>query len=156
MINSISQSSTYLQSVSSTSAKARQEEMFAKMDTNGDGSIDKTEFAAFAPPQQAGASQQMPSVDEMFAQIDSDGDGSITKSEMEALEKSHPRPPKGPDSGELFSKIDGDSNGSITKAEFEAFLEQMKQEQNSSSSSTYTQAGTTGSVLTDSSVNLIG
>jgi Ca2+-binding EF-hand superfamily protein len=135
--------------------KARQEEMFAKMDTNGDGTIDKAEFAAFAPPQGEKSGRPGPSVDEMFAAMDSDGDGSITKTEMEAFQKSHPRPPK-VDSEQLFAQIDSDSDGSVTKAEFQAFLEQLEKEaESASTSATYSQSAVTVQSETPSSVDLL-
>ncbi|MFZ1685261.1 MAG: EF-hand domain-containing protein, partial [Candidatus Zixiibacteriota bacterium] len=74
MINSITSSASTLLKANSTTKAARQEEMFAKMDSNGDGKIDKAEFAAFAPPQGEKNGGPRPSADQMFAEMDSDGD----------------------------------------------------------------------------------
>jgi Ca2+-binding EF-hand superfamily protein len=154
LINSITSSTSSLLNAQSSSMKARQEEMFAKMDSNGDGNIDKAEFAAFAPPQGDKSGGPKPSVDDMFAKMDSDGDGSITKAEMETFHKSHPRPPK-VDSEQLFAQIDSNSDGSVTKAEFQAFLEQLEKQANSTASSTYSQSGVTIQSDTTTSVDLL-
>jgi len=157
MISSITQSNSSLISTGTTSWKNHRDEMFAKMDTNGDGKIDKAEFAAFAPKQPADASGSKPTSDEMFAKMDTNGDGSITKDEMEAFHKNHPHPMKAQNSSDLFAKMDSNGDGSISKAEFEAFLERMEQDQESSSASTtYTQTGSTIPAGSDSSLNIVG
>jgi Ca2+-binding EF-hand superfamily protein len=154
LINSITSSSSSLQATGSLKMKARQEEMFAKMDSNGDGKIDKAEFAEFAPPEGEKSGGTRPSVDDMFAAMDSDGDGSITKAEMEAFHKSHPRPPK-IDSEQLFAQIDSNSDGSVTKVEFQAFLEQLEKQADATSTSTYNQTGVTAQSETTTSVDLL-
>jgi len=54
------------------------EKLFAKMDTNGDGKIDKSELeAAFTA---AGGS--VAQADALFSKLDKDGDGSVTKAEF--------------------------------------------------------------------------
>lgn len=58
------------------------EKMFGKADANGDGSVDKAEFAK-AGPQGADSKK----TDEMFAKIDSDGNGKISKDESSAFDK---------------------------------------------------------------------
>ena len=72
---------TYLQSQKQSPA----DKLFARMDSNGDGKIDKSELeaafkAAGATPQQA---------DAVFAKLDTDGDGSVTKSEFVAAARGH-------------------------------------------------------------------
>ncbi len=63
----------------STSATERNKKMFDSADQNGDGKIDKTEFAA------AGKTRDSSKGDEMFSKIDTDGDGSITEAESDAF-----------------------------------------------------------------------
>src|SRR5690348_2276544 len=67
-------------------ATARQE-LFQKLDTNGDGKISKDELgAALASEQSAGsASSKAPSLDDLFSRIDTNGDGSIDQSENDAF-----------------------------------------------------------------------
>lgn len=150
MISAISSTSTYATTLDASKLKARQEEMFAKMDTDGDGTIDKAEFAAFGQQQQqTNAVSGMPSADEIFSQMDSDGDGSVSKAEFEAFKP--PKPPEADgtqgqgDLSKMFSKIDTNGDGTISKSEFATFLEQLQEQamsetSDSSSSSTKTLA----------------
>lgn len=72
---------------------------FTQSDTDGDGKLSKTEFAAFdalmkaGAPQGAqaasGAAQGAPSADDIFSAMDTDGDGSVTLSEAEAFKPPH-------------------------------------------------------------------
>jgi Ca2+-binding EF-hand superfamily protein len=151
MISAINSTSTLATKLDTSKMKARQEEMFAKMDTDGNGTIDKAEFAAFAQqaPQTNSTTDGKPSAEEMFTQMDTDGDGSVSKAEFEAFKP--PKPPEAQgaqgqgDLSKMFSKIDTDGNGTISKSEFETFLEQMQEQAmspttDSSSSSTKTLA----------------
>lgn len=76
-----------------------EEEMFTSIDTDGDGSISKTELSAFFESAPAG-SGQAPSVDDIFSRDDSDSDGLISKDEflsaMEARKSEHQGPPPPP------------------------------------------------------------
>lgn len=60
-------------------AQMRQQ-MFTKIDTNGDGKHDKDELTAMVANGQKGA----PGVDDILGKFDSDGDGAISESEFEA------------------------------------------------------------------------
>jgi len=55
------------------------QEMFKRLDQNGDGKVDKTEFAAAGKKQDAGKAE------ELFGQIDTDQDGSISEAESDAF-----------------------------------------------------------------------
>jgi Ca2+-binding EF-hand superfamily protein len=182
MITSISSTttSTYTTQLDATKIKARQEEMFAKMDTDGDGTISKAEFTAFAQQQkQAESTDGKPSADEIFSQMDADSDGSVSKAEFQAF-----KPPKPPESqgqadlSKMFSKIDTDGDGTISKSEFATFLEQLESEATSSSASnsssstktltdylnqedastltTYQSTGQSSLAAADSVLNLVG
>jgi Ca2+-binding EF-hand superfamily protein len=78
MISSISGSSSLTQSYM---AQMRQQ-MFNKIDTDGDGKHSKEEISAMV----ANGPQGGPSVDEIFSKADTDGDGYISQSEFEAVQ----------------------------------------------------------------------
>lgn len=67
------------------------QQMFNKIDTNGDGKHDKDELAAMV----ANGPQGAPSVDEILSSFDTDGDGAISESEFEAAAPSG-QPMQGP------------------------------------------------------------
>lgn len=142
MISSIGQYN-YTSSATATSAQTRPNpaEMFTKMDTNGDGSVDKAEFTTFGQ-QMAGKIGKSNKSEEMFAQIDTDGDGKITQAEhdtfvsqMEANRPQGPPPGGGMDPEEMFAEMDANDDGSVDKAEFTAFHEQMAAKMNESDKS---------------------
>lgn len=66
-------------SMSQISLARMHQEMFKKADQNGDGTIDKTEFAAI------GQRKDSSKADEIFGQIDTDGDGVISEAESDAF-----------------------------------------------------------------------
>jgi Ca2+-binding EF-hand superfamily protein len=117
-------------------------EMFTKMDTNGDGSVDKAEFTAFGK-QMAAKIGKADKSEEIFAKIDTDGDGKISQTENEAFASQMQAmgPPPGPPPGgakspdEMFTEMDTDGDGSIDKTEFEAFFQQMENETESTNES---------------------
>lgn len=123
------------------SARPTPAEMFAKMDTNGDGSVDKAEFTAFG--QQMAAKIGKPDKsEELFAKIDTDGDGKISQSENDAfvsqMQSAMPPPPDGagknPD--DMFAKMDTNGDGSVDKTEFSAFFQQRANQADSQADST--------------------
>ena len=71
-------------------SKMRQQ-MFAKADTNGDGSLNLDEFKAMRKNMPGGnnVSVNDDKVTEMFNKIDSDHDGKITQPEIEAARPRH-------------------------------------------------------------------
>ncbi len=129
-----------------------QEKLFAKADTNGDGTIDKTELTTLM---ESTGTDQSVSADDLFSQMDSDGDGQISQQEatdtasqlledlrsqfmqagmgsMGAMGGMPPPPPPmgggknvmgGMDEEEMFTSIDTDQDGSISKTELSAFFE---------------------------------
>ena len=70
----------YMQ-VQQQSKRPSPEDMFAKIDTNQDGSIDKVEFATFDKTMQDKIGQT-PGVDQFFKNNDTNGDNLISKEEM--------------------------------------------------------------------------
>lgn len=61
------------------------EDLFSKLDTKGQGYIEKSDLeAALGNVSQSGGSSSSSVADEMFAKLDGDGDGKVTKEEMSA------------------------------------------------------------------------
>lgn len=134
MVSEISQLNSNTNSINFSAMKNRQEEMFTKIDTNNDGSIDKAEFTAFGQ-QMAQKIGKADKSEEIFAQMDTDGDGKITKAEFEAFhEKMKSRmismiAAKAGESDKfegIFTQMDTDGDGKVSAAEFKAFDEKMK------------------------------
>jgi hypothetical protein len=95
-----------LGSMSQVSLAKMQQEMFKKLDQNGDGKIDKTEFAAARPKDDTRKTDETSKADEMFSAIDTDQDGSISEAESDAFlakmeeGKKTQRPPFAPQAGQ--------------------------------------------------------
>ncbi len=70
-------------------------EMFKKLDSNSDGSVDKEEFLANIKKQDGDTDEKLL---KMFAETDTDGDGKISQAENEAVMKKMQQggKPKGP------------------------------------------------------------
>ena len=91
MISSIGSSLAYYgqtQSQSSTASLSQTEEkLFADIDTNGDGSVSKSELTSFLDKSSSAMGTTQPSdstVSSLFASLDSSGDGSISLSEFQS------------------------------------------------------------------------
>jgi len=125
MISSISGFSSLNQS---NMIQMRQQ-MFSRIDTNGDGKHDKDELAAMA----ANGPQGAPGVDEILEKFDTDGDGAISKAEFEAAAPQEqpmqgPPPMMGGMGGmssadfmeQMFSSIDTNGDGVHDKDELAA------------------------------------
>jgi len=128
MINGINSSNSLMGQLNMTSARPKPEEMFAKIDSNGDGSIDRTEMQSFSE-QISNQDGDAIDISQMFAEIDTDGDGAISQDEFLAAKP--PAPPQGmgpgepPDPEKMFGDMDINGDGSITKDEMKSFMEKM-------------------------------
>lgn len=126
-----------------------QQKLLAKLDTNGDKSIDKNElksFVDFVSTQTGGTStadtSAASSTDALFSTLDSDSDGSISSTELadngkalfdqlrdqlrnsqlSSSEAPPPPPPMHGDESDMFAKIDANSDGSIEESELTSFI----------------------------------
>ncbi|HWU62839.1 MAG TPA: EF-hand domain-containing protein [Ensifer sp.] len=97
-------------------------DVFAKSDTDGNGSLSQSEFVASRPD---GMSED--DAKSMFNAIDSSGTGSVTEDQLESyMEKNKPvgghhhHGSGAEDASKAFSKIDSDSSGSVSLSEFVA------------------------------------
>jgi hypothetical protein len=83
-ISGICSGNLQLQMMNNSHVRPSEEEIFNRIDSNGDGSIDKSEMEAMAakrPMQNAEA----PDVEEMFDRFDSDGNGLLNEDEAAAM-----------------------------------------------------------------------
>jgi Ca2+-binding EF-hand superfamily protein len=170
-------SSTYSQSyseLSSTSQTDRATKLLSQMDSDGDGKVSQTEFAAFdeamkaqapegppPPPPPTGDSegvkapssnQGLPSPEALFSTGDADGDGSLSLDELSAMLAAGPQnaPPVGgpPSSDALFSTGDTDGDGSLSVTELSAMF-QAAPTGESTTSTTTTAAPSMSDLLAD-------
>lgn len=131
-------------SMSSTMLKQMQEEMFKRVDANGDSSISKDEFSTLS---KSGGTQGSADTEAMFAQLDSDSDGAISRlesdaaiakagQEMQAQGVRPQGPPPGPppsgggaadseesDTTAIFDAMDTNEDGVVSLAEMTAALD---------------------------------
>ena len=133
--------------------------MFDRMDQDGNGLISKTEFQTAAAERAKKTGQAM-DVDKLFAAIDTNQDGSIDKSENDAaMENMKPPPPPPPDmmsdlSGlleKIFAAMDTNQDGVVDKTEYEAAMNQIEGQLEGSTASAASSSGTTGSSTTTAS-----
>lgn len=128
MINGINSSNSLMGQLGMTSARPKPEDMFAKIDSNSDGSIDKTEMQSFSE-QISNQDGDTIDISRMFADMDTDSDGLISQDEFLAAKP--PEPPQGmgpgqpPDPEEMFSQMDVNGDGVIDKDEMQEFMEKM-------------------------------
>ena len=79
------------------------QEMISRLDTNGDGSLDKSELQAMIDEmtqraQQSGQTARSgPTADELLQKLDTDGDGKVSAAELEAGRPKGPPPGPPPD-----------------------------------------------------------
>lgn len=114
MISSISSGSNM------TSMIQMRQQMFSKIDTNGDGKHDADELSAMA----ANGPQDGPSAEDILTQFDTDGDGSISESEFNAADPGSSGAMSGAGAmstedfiSQMFSKIDENEDGTIDEDE---------------------------------------
>lgn len=154
--------SSYFQTRSKTSADecddtqnssqtASLEDLFSSIDSDGDGSISKTELKSFADglsaqmqstllsAQESGGAQgafgppppppgEGKSASDMMSEMDTDGDGSVSAAELKAFGET--RGPKSSDASskaeEAFAAADTDGDGKLSSTEFESFDKTMR------------------------------
>ncbi|KPZ08580.1 EF-hand domain-containing protein [Pseudomonas syringae group genomosp. 3] len=126
MISGISSGfSSYTRSTSSTSAtsnKKFQEELLAKLDTDGDGSISKDELSsALSSDSKDGITV---SLSKAFSNLDSNDDDSLDTDELAAMTPPPPMQPATDVADDLLNSLDGDGDGdgAISSAELSAGL----------------------------------
>lgn len=105
---------------SMTSMMQMRQQMFSKIDTNGDGKHDADELSAMV----ANGPQGGPGVEDILAQFDTDGDGSISESEFNTAPQGPPGGPSGAGAmstedlvAQMFAQADENEDGVIDEDE---------------------------------------
>jgi Ca2+-binding EF-hand superfamily protein len=105
--------------------------MLKKTDTNGDGSIDISEFEAGAPqgpPPGAPEGGSGPDLKELYSKVDADGDGKLSEAEFTAflkqMEEGKGKPPAGP-KGDIGSTSSSEDAGSSLISDLYAASQDM-------------------------------
>jgi Ca2+-binding EF-hand superfamily protein len=152
-ISSLSGLSTVASTIGRSADSSKlQQKLLEKIDSNSDGSIDKTELSSFMEYVDSKTGSTGSDVDAVFKSLDADSDGSVSSDEFAANSDSlidqlrdqlrsaqmgsgaRPPPPPGPppdeagQSDDLFAKIDTNSDGSIDETELSTFFSQQEQQ----------------------------
>ncbi|MBL0932463.1 MAG: EF-hand domain-containing protein [Alphaproteobacteria bacterium] len=156
--SSYSSVSSYFQTRSSSpsteesKAGAGLEDLFSSIDSDGDGSVSKTELKSFADSlsaqmqsallgaQESGGAQgafgppprppgEGRSAADMMSEMDTDGDGAVSADELKAFGEAHgPKSGKGAEKAEeAFASADADGDGKLSSAEFATFDKTMRE-----------------------------
>ncbi|MBL8653336.1 MAG: EF-hand domain-containing protein [Alphaproteobacteria bacterium] len=142
-------------STEESNAGASLEDLFSSIDSDGDGSVSKTELKSFAdslssqmqsallgaqesdgaqgafgppPPPPGAPPSESKSAADMMSEMDTDGDGTVSAAELKAFGEAH-----GPKSSEraqkaeeAFAAADTDGDGKLSSTEFETFDKTMR------------------------------
>jgi Ca2+-binding EF-hand superfamily protein len=125
----------------------RQAKLFAKVDSNGSGGVDKTELQSLLDDinQKTGKTLD---ADKLFAAMDGNSDGSLSSAELAKGMKAVMRPAhstmdfaqkRSGEAGakELFNQVDTNSNGSVDETEMKAFTDKVKADTGHDSPTTF-------------------
>lgn len=143
------------------------DKMFAKVDTDGSGGVDKTELQGLLDKvaQKTGVTNSS-STDQLFSKMDSNGDGSLSKDELGKGMKDIMPPPSTMDfaqsrsdstdsstngKDDLFAKVDTNGDGSVSQAEMKSLMDIMDKMASSSGSNSTSSASATSDTSSSTS-----
>jgi Ca2+-binding EF-hand superfamily protein len=133
-INSVGAAGSAWSDMMASRAGAMKDRMFAKVDGNGDGAVDKTELQTMLDKIAKKTGGTAADAGDMLGKMDSDGNGTLSKDELEAGMKSLMPPPsstldfaqqRGGAGLDLFSKLDADGSGGLGVSELSPLLDKM-------------------------------
>jgi len=117
----------------------QQAKMFAKVDTDGSGSVDASELGKLLTKVSEKTGTSVGDASEVLKTMDSDGDGALSSDELQegmrelfpppstmAFAQSRSSSAEGQEGDDLFSKIDTDGSGTLSEDELSALTERMQ------------------------------
>lgn len=132
---------------------AMKERMFAKVDTDGSGGIDKSEMQTMLKDISSRSGMSVGSAHELMTKMDSNGDGNLSSDELDAGMRSLlPAPSSTVDFAqqhgragsstvdELFTALDADGSGGLDASELNTLLDQVATSGTGSSDGSIAQA----------------
>ena len=115
MISSIAGMSGGMAAMQGIRSRPAPEDLFSKIDGDGDGRVNATELQTMADHLAEKMGDQAPSVEELMAQLDTDSDGAMSFAEFEAGRPQGPPPGggQGPPPGMMPPGLSSDASGSM-------------------------------------------
>ncbi len=92
-ISAVGSASSAWADFSSSRASAMKDKMFSKVDSDGNGKVDKTELQGLLDKVTEMSGNSLGTAEDLFSKMDSNGDGSLSKDELDAGMKSLMPPP---------------------------------------------------------------
>lgn len=156
-ISGVSGSSNAWAAVSAQRAQ-HQAKMFAKVDTDSNGSVDQTELSTMLSDIASKTGASLGDSKELFTKMDSNADGSLSSDELDqGMKDLMPPPPSTMDfaqsrgmgasegsQDDLFAKVDTDGDGSVSEDELQVLTDKIKSDTGQDVSQDFSQLDTDG------------
>ena len=159
-ISGVNSSSDAWAAVSAKRTEHR-EKMFAKVDTDGNGSVNQAELDTLVSDISQKTGVSLGDSKELFSKMDTNADGNLSSDELgEGMKQLLPPPPttmdfaqsRGPGgpggpggaNDDLFSKVDSNSDGSVDATELKAFTDKIQSDTGGDVTDKFSQLDTDG------------
>jgi Ca2+-binding EF-hand superfamily protein len=122
-----------------TQRTQHQAKMFAKVDTDGSGSVSQTELSTMLDDVSKKTGTNLGDSKELFSKMDSNADGQLSSAELDAgmkalmpspstmeFAQSHTLGGSNNSQEDHFAKVDTDGDGAVSKDEFQALSDKIK------------------------------